>query len=107
MLWINFVTNGVQDIALGFEPGSGDELTRPPRERKEGLLSAALWARTAVCGLWMAMCILVMFRMLLDNGTEVIQARTNGINLVGAIQLLYVNVSQIRNAVDSAAQPIA
>jgi Ca2+-transporting ATPase len=82
MLWINFVTNGVQDIALGFEPGSGDELTRPPRERKEGLLSAALWARTAVCGLWMAMCILVMFRMLLDNGTEVIQARTMALTLL-------------------------
>lgn len=82
MLWINFVTNGVQDIALGFEPGSGDELTRPPREKKEGLLSAALWARTAVCGLWMAMCILVMFRMLLDNGTAVIEARTMALTLL-------------------------
>jgi Ca2+-transporting ATPase len=82
MLWINFVTNGVQDIALGFEPGSGDELTRPPREKKEGLLSSALWARTAVCGLWMAMCILVMFRVLLDNGTEVVEARTMALTLL-------------------------
>jgi Ca2+-transporting ATPase len=82
MLWINFVTNGVQDIALGFEPGSGDELTRPPREKKEGLLSSALWARTAVCGLWMAMCILVMFRVLLDSGTEVVEARTMALTLL-------------------------
>src|SRR5690606_28154443 len=26
LLWLNVVTNGVQDVALAFEPGEGDEL---------------------------------------------------------------------------------
>jgi Ca2+-transporting ATPase len=82
MLWINFVTNGVQDIALAFEPGQGDELSRPPRKASEGLLSAAMWARTAVCGLWMAICILVMFRVMIDNGYDETTARTMALTLL-------------------------
>ncbi|MFT8356818.1 MAG: HAD-IC family P-type ATPase [Bifidobacterium aquikefiri] len=82
MLWINFVTNGVQDVALGFEPGSGDELDYKPRKNTEGLLSSALWARTAICGLWMAMCILVMFRLEIDQGVDVISARTMALTLL-------------------------
>jgi Ca2+-transporting ATPase len=82
MLWINFVTNGVQDIALAFEPGQGDELSRPPRKASEGLLSMAMWARTAVCGLWMAICILVMFRVMLDGGYEETTARTMTLTLL-------------------------
>lgn len=82
MLWINFVTNGVQDVALGFEPGSGDELDYQPRKNSEGLLSSALWARTAICGLWMAVCILVMFRVEIDQGVDVIAARTMALTLL-------------------------
>ncbi|MCH4209879.1 cation-translocating P-type ATPase [Bifidobacterium sp.] len=82
MLWINFVTNGVQDIALAFEPGQGDELSRPPRQSHEGLLSMALWARTAVCGLWMATCILVMFRVMIDTGYDVVSSRTMALTLL-------------------------
>ncbi|MEK0307274.1 cation-translocating P-type ATPase [Bifidobacterium favimelis] len=82
MLWINFVTNGVQDIALGFEPGSGDELDAPPRSPNEGLLSRVLWVRTAVCGLWMATCILVMFRIGLDRGLNLTVARTMALTLL-------------------------
>ncbi|MCH4189332.1 cation-translocating P-type ATPase [Bifidobacterium tibiigranuli] len=82
MLWINFVTNGVQDIALAFEPGQGDELSRPPRKASEGLLSAAMWARTAVCGLWMAICILVMFRVMIDDGYDETTARTMALTLL-------------------------
>ncbi|RVQ69615.1 HAD family hydrolase [Croceicoccus ponticola] len=31
LLWLNLVTNGVQDITLGFGRGEGDELKHPPR----------------------------------------------------------------------------
>lgn len=31
LLWLNLVTNGVQDVTLGFGRGEGDELQRPPR----------------------------------------------------------------------------
>ncbi|RBP97200.1 haloacid dehalogenase [Bifidobacterium aemilianum] len=82
MLWINFVTNGVQDIALGFEPGDGEELKAPPRSPSEGLLSRTLWVRTAVCGLWMATCVLLMFRLSLAQGLALGQARTMALTLL-------------------------
>ena len=38
LLWLNLVTNGVQDVTLGFGRGEGDELQQPPRRRLEALL---------------------------------------------------------------------
>jgi Ca2+-transporting ATPase len=55
ILWLNLVTNGVQDVALAFEPGERDALRRPPRPRSEGVLSRLLWERTVVAGLVMAL----------------------------------------------------
>ncbi len=76
LLFINVVTNGLQDIALSFEPPEGDELHRPPRPRWEGLLSQTLWFRTALAGAWMALTILVVFRWALDQGHAEVHART-------------------------------
>jgi Ca2+-transporting ATPase len=76
LLFINVVTNGLQDIALAFEPPEGDELRRPPRARREGLLSGTLWLRTAMAGAWMAGTILVSFRWGLDQGYAEERART-------------------------------
>ena len=38
LLWLNLVTNGVQDVTLGFGRGEGDELREPPRRKLAGLL---------------------------------------------------------------------
>jgi magnesium-transporting ATPase (P-type) len=38
LLWLNLVTNGAQDVMLGFGRGEGDELTRPPRRPDEPIL---------------------------------------------------------------------
>lgn len=35
LLWLNLVTNGIQDVALAFEKGDGAELERPPRDPDE------------------------------------------------------------------------
>ena len=81
LLFINVVTNGIQDIALAFEPPEGDELRRPPRARGEGLLSRTLWLRTALAGVWMAVAILVSFRWGLDQGYAEDHARTISLTL--------------------------
>lgn len=59
MLWMNVVTNGVQDIALAFEPAEGDELNRPPRPPSEGILSRTLWFRAGATGAWMALALIL------------------------------------------------
>ncbi|WP_158638012.1 cation-translocating P-type ATPase [Sphingomonas ginsenosidivorax] len=38
LLWLNLVTNGAQDVMLGFGRGEGDELRRPPRRPDEPIL---------------------------------------------------------------------
>ncbi|MFD1951270.1 cation-translocating P-type ATPase [Sphingomonas arantia] len=38
LLWLNLVTNGAQDVMLGFGRGEGDELRQPPRRPDEPIL---------------------------------------------------------------------
>ncbi|MGK8837277.1 cation-translocating P-type ATPase [Achromobacter xylosoxidans] len=54
LLWLNLVTNGIQDVALAAERGDGDELSRPPRKPAEPIFDRALmrkvWCAVAVMG---------------------------------------------------------
>ncbi|MFI7741500.1 cation-translocating P-type ATPase [Kocuria rhizosphaericola] len=76
LLWINLVTNGVQDIALTLEAAEGDELTRPPRPRSEGVLSRTLWFRAGITAVWMALGVLAVFVTALETGAGEVQARS-------------------------------
>jgi cation-transporting P-type ATPase F len=61
ILWLNVVTNGIQDVALAFEPGEEHQYLRPPRDPKEGLMSKLLVERTILVGLLLAAVALAMF----------------------------------------------
>jgi len=93
ILWLNLVTNGVQDLALAFEPGSRDTMRRPPRHPKEGILSPMMWERTAVVGVVMAAGALLMFRWQLDQDGSLEAAQS-----VGLTTLVLYNVFQAGNA---------
>jgi cation-transporting ATPase F len=54
ILWLTLVTNGLQDVALAFEPGEAGIAKRRPRPRGEGIISAVLWQRTVLAGVVMA-----------------------------------------------------
>jgi Ca2+-transporting ATPase len=68
LLWLNLVTNGVQDIALAFEPGERHLIGRPPRSQREGIISPVLWERTAIAALVICAGTLLMFHRHLDAG---------------------------------------
>jgi Ca2+-transporting ATPase len=76
LLWLNLVTNGLQDVALAFERGERDMLSRPQRRPGEGVLSKLLWQRTALSGIVMAIGTLSMFRWELDRGGSLAAAQT-------------------------------
>ncbi len=76
ILWLNLVTNGVQDLALAFEPGSRGVLKRPPRPRREGILSAMMWERTAIVGVVMAAGALLMFDWQLGRSDSLVAAQS-------------------------------
>lgn len=76
LLWLNVVTNGLQDVALAFEPGERGVLRRPPRSQAEGVVSPLLWERTALTGVTMAIGALWLFDWSLMTVGDVTRART-------------------------------
>jgi potassium/sodium efflux P-type ATPase len=76
ILWLNLVTNGLQDVALAFEPGEKDILNRPPRSPDERILSRLLLERTLLMGTVMAGGTLLLFSSSLQAGVPLEKART-------------------------------
>jgi magnesium-transporting ATPase (P-type) len=48
LLWLNLVTNGIQGVALVFEPGEGDSLRRSPRPPGEPIFNRLMVERLIV-----------------------------------------------------------
>ncbi|HSN72926.1 MAG TPA: HAD-IC family P-type ATPase, partial [Steroidobacteraceae bacterium] len=75
ILWLNVVTNGIQDVALAFEKGAGDELARPARRPSEPLVDRVMLSRGLLAGGWMTAVALGTFVMLLESGVPLEEAR--------------------------------
>jgi Ca2+-transporting ATPase len=89
-LWLNLVTNGLQDVALAFEPGEPGVLRRPPRPRSEGIMSRLLWERTIVAGIVMAAGTLALFRWELDQTGSLTRAQTVALTTMVLFQMFHV-----------------
>jgi magnesium-transporting ATPase (P-type) len=48
LLWLNLVTDGIQGVALAFEPGEGDALRRAPRDPNEPIFNRLMIERILV-----------------------------------------------------------
>lgn len=48
LLWLNLVTNGIQGVALAFEPNEGDVLQRRPRPPKQPIFDRLMLERLAI-----------------------------------------------------------
>jgi potassium/sodium efflux P-type ATPase len=76
ILWLNLVTNGLQDVALAFEPAERGILTRPPRPPREGVLSSLMIQRTFLTGIILAVGTVLMFVIELNTGAPLERARS-------------------------------
>jgi len=94
LLWLNVVTNGVQDVALAFEPGEPDVLQHPPRPPREPVISRLLWERTVIAAAAMAAGTLVLFRLEIDAGHSVEHARTVALTSMVLFQVFHVGNSR-------------
>ena len=88
LLWLNLIANGVQDVALAFEPAEGSELDRPPRAPDERIFDRRVLEHVLVVGSIMGLLAFSVFAWLLDNGTTVEAAR----NLVLMQMVLFGNI---------------
>lgn len=61
ILWINLVTGTLVAIPLGLEPGIGNELRQPPRDRRVGLLYPGMLLRIGLTGLCMSLLVTWIF----------------------------------------------
>lgn len=50
LLWLNLVANGLQDVALAFEPSEGHETQQPPRSPAEPIFNRAMIEHIIVSG---------------------------------------------------------
>jgi len=94
LLWLNLVTNGLQDVALAFEPGDPGVLQRPPRDPREGIISRLLWERTLLAGLVMGAGTLALFRWELDKGSDLASAQTVALTTMVVFQMFHVGNSR-------------
>jgi Ca2+-transporting ATPase len=68
LLWLNFVTSIIQDIALTFEPPEGNELKQPPRKPDESIFNRVMIQRLVVTSSVMGLISLVEFYWMLHYG---------------------------------------
>jgi len=88
LLWLNLVTNGIQDVALAFEPKEGNELQRPPRPPKETIFNRLMLERVLINALVMGSLAFVVFVWSLNQGMSEEAAR----NITLLLMVLFENV---------------
>ncbi|HVA15504.1 MAG TPA: HAD-IC family P-type ATPase [Stellaceae bacterium] len=87
LLWLNLVTNGVQDVALAAERPEGDELTYPPRPPKEPIFDRVMIKRIGYSALVMGVGGFAVFYWLIKRGYSEEHAR----NLLLLLFVLFEN----------------
>jgi magnesium-transporting ATPase (P-type) len=86
LLWLNLVTNGIQDVGLAFERGHGDELRMQPRRPDESIFDRLMIERGLLAGFWMAGLGFLAFAGMLEAGLPVESARNQLLLLMVLMQ---------------------
>ena len=90
LLWLNLVTNGIQDIALAFEPKEGDEMRKPPRKPREPIFDRLMIERVLITAVTMGISSFVLFWALLAAGWEIDSARNSTLLLMVLFENVHV-----------------
>lgn len=70
LLWLNLVSEGIQGVALAFEPKEGDELKLPPRNPNEPIFNRLMLERVILSAVVMGGISYLVFSKLLKSGME-------------------------------------
>ena len=101
LLWLNLVTDGIQDVALAYEKKNYDVMAEPPRKPSERVFNRLLAEETLLSGLYMALVVFLTWIFLIDfRGMEIKLAR--GYILLLMVFMQNVHVFNCRSERDSA-----
>ena len=90
LLWLNLVTNGIQDVTLAFEPSEGGVLRRKPRPPRERIFDRLMIERTIVAALVMGSVVFAVFAWLISQGWEEAEARNVILLLMVLFQIIHI-----------------
>lgn len=87
LLWLNLVTNGIQDVALAFEKKEGDILKIPPRPPGESIFNSLMIQRVGLSAICMGTVAFIEYWRLLDSGVSLPEAQ----NKILLLMVLFEN----------------
>ncbi len=91
LLWINVVTDGIQDLALSFESAEKGILAEPPRDPKESIFNKELLQEILVSGLVIGGIVFLTWYLLLNKlNVSVFMSRGYIMALMVFIQNIHV-----------------
>ena len=100
LLWLNLVTNGIQGIALAFEPGHGGELKQKPRPPGEAVFNRVMIQRVLLSALVMGVMGYGLFHWLIDRGWS--EAAARNVLLLYMVLFENLHIGNCRSETDSA-----
>ncbi len=90
LLWLNLVTNGIQDVMLGLEKAEPGLLKRTPRAPKEPIFNTLMLRRIFVGGFYIGIVSFVLFYFLLQGGESIESARNSTLLLMVLFENVHV-----------------
>jgi calcium-translocating P-type ATPase len=93
LLWLNLVTNGVQDVALAFEKAEGNELNQSPRAPQESIFNRLMIERVIINAVVMGSIAFSLFAFSLSQGMDESTAR----NMTLLLMVLFENVHALNS----------
>jgi magnesium-transporting ATPase (P-type) len=88
LLWLNLVTNGIQDVALAFEAGEKGTMKKKPRNPTEGIFNHLMIKEVLVSAAAIGFIAFAVWYWLLTSGW----AETDARNMVMLLMVLLENV---------------
>lgn len=90
LLWLNLVTNGIQDVALAFEKAEGNEMDHPPRRPNEPIFNRMMIERVVISAIAIGVMAFAIFYMLIHAGWSVDSARNSTLLLMVLFENVHV-----------------
>lgn len=101
LLWLNLVTNGIQDVALAFEGGEPGAMLRKPRKPSERIFNRAMTYQTLVISITMAIVSFILWYWLI-NFADMSESYARNIVLLTVVFMQNFNAFNCRSEFVSA-----
>ena len=90
LLWLNVVTDGIQDMALSLEVEDDDIMKEKPRKTEESIFNKRLIEELLTAGLFIGILVFTVFKYLTDINTPLTTIRSYIMTLMVFIQNMHV-----------------